>query len=71
MLQTKTKQDFLNDLRARNEKIRKLVQTDFMPLSQAARSWQPEPNELGVDQCFQHLFLAQKERLSAMLDEAA
>jgi hypothetical protein len=38
MLQTKTKQDFLNDLRARNEKIRKLVQTDFMPLSQAARS---------------------------------
>ena len=53
-----TKQVFLNNLRARNDKIRKLVQSDFMPLSQAARSAQPEPNEWCVDQCFQHLILA-------------
>ena len=29
-----------------------------MPLDQAARSTQPEPNEWCVDQCFQHLVLA-------------
>ena len=58
MAQTTTKQDFLNDLRARNDKTRQLVQTDFMPLSQAARSSQPAPNEWCVDQCFQHLVLA-------------
>lgn len=68
MSQTTTKQDFLNDLCARNDKIRQMVQTDFMPLSQAARSSQPEPNEWCVDQCFQHL--AQKEQLSVMLDDA-
>ena len=58
MSQITTKRDFLNDLRVRNDKIRQLVQTDFMPLSQSARSSQPEPNEWCVDQCFQHLVLA-------------
>jgi hypothetical protein len=55
---TTTKQDFLNDLRARNDKNRQLVLADFMPLSQAARSSQPAPKEWCVDQCFQHLVLA-------------
>lgn len=55
---TTTKQDFLNDLLARNDKTRQLVLTDFMPISQSARSSQPAPNEWCVDQCFQHLVLA-------------
>jgi hypothetical protein len=58
MAMTTTKQEFLNGLRARNDKVRQLVQTDFLPLSQAARSSQPAPNEWCVDQCFQHLVLA-------------
>lgn len=58
MSQTIRKQDFLDNLCKRNDKIRQLVQTEFVPLEQAARSSQPEPNEWCVDQCFQHLVLA-------------
>ena len=50
MSRTTNNQDFLNDLSARNDKIRQLVETDFVPLSQAARSSQPEPSEWCVDQ---------------------
>jgi hypothetical protein len=57
MSQTIAKHDFLNDLRTRNDKIRHLVQAEFVPLDRAARSTQPEPNEWCVDQCFQHLVL--------------
>jgi hypothetical protein len=58
MSQTIAKHDFLNDLRTRNNNVRDLVQAEFVPLDQAARSTQPEPNEWCVDQCFQHLVLA-------------
>jgi hypothetical protein len=58
MSKTINKNDFLEDLRRRNDKIRHLVQTDFTILDRAARSSQPEPNEWCVDQCFQHLVLA-------------
>lgn len=58
MSQKITKEAFLNDLRARNDRICRQLQAEFLPLDRAARTAQPEPNEWCVDQCFQHLFLA-------------
>jgi hypothetical protein len=58
MLQPMPKQAYLADLQARNRRNREVVETTFLPLNQAQRSWQPAPGEWSVDQCFQHLILA-------------
>jgi len=58
MLQPMPKQAYLADLQARNRRNREVVETTFLPLNQAQRSWQPEPGEWSVAQCFQHLILA-------------
>jgi hypothetical protein len=58
MLQPMSKQAYLADLQARNRHNREVVETTFVPLNEAQRSWQPEPGEWSVDQCFQHLILA-------------
>jgi hypothetical protein len=58
MLQPILKQEYLADLEARNRHNRQVVETVFLPVDQAQRSWQPEPGEWSVDQCFQHLVLA-------------
>lgn len=58
MSQSISKQAFLAQLAARNEHNRQVVETLFLPLNQAERSWQPEPGEWSVDQCFQHLILS-------------
>ncbi|MCB9006984.1 MAG: DinB family protein [Ardenticatenaceae bacterium] len=52
------KQEFLADLQARNRYNRQVVETVFVPLNKAQRSWQPEPGEWSMDQCFQHLIIA-------------
>lgn len=51
------KEAYLADLRERNRHNREVVETTFVPLNEAQRSWQPEPGEWSVDQCFQHLIL--------------
>ena len=58
MLQPMPKQEYLADLQTRNRHNRRIVETVFMQLDQAQRSWQPEPGEWSADQCFQHLVLA-------------
>jgi hypothetical protein len=58
MIQAMSRQEYLADLRARNRRNRQVVETTFVPLNQAQRSWQPEPHEWSVDQCFQHLVIA-------------
>jgi hypothetical protein len=57
MTQTKIKSEFLNDLRARNQDIQEIVQTQFVPLDQVTRTTQPAPGEWCVDQCFEHLVI--------------
>jgi hypothetical protein len=68
MAQTTDKLGFLDDLRRRNDTNRQLVQTEFVPLGQAARSTQPEPNEWCVDQCFQHLVLTLESFLPQVVE---
>ena len=58
MIQPMPKQDYLADLQARNRRNREVVETTFVPLNEAQRSWRPPPNEWSVDQCFQHLVKA-------------
>lgn len=58
MLQPTPKQAYLANLQARNRRNLEVVETTFVPLSVAERSWQPAPNEWSVDQCFQHLVIA-------------
>jgi hypothetical protein len=58
MLKPMPKQDYLADLQARNCRNREVVETTFLPLDQAQRSWQPAPGEWSVDQCLQHLVVA-------------
>lgn len=55
MLQPKPKSDYLANLQARNCHNREVVATIFVPLDEAQRSWQPDPNEWSIDQCFEHL----------------
>ena len=57
MLKSMPKQAYLADLQARNRRNREVVETTFLPLNVAQRSWQPAPGEWSVDQCFQHLML--------------
>jgi hypothetical protein len=57
MLKSMPKQAYLADLQARNRRNREVVETTFLPLNEAQRSWQPAPGEWSVDQCFQHLML--------------
>lgn len=52
-----SKLEFLNDLSRRSKEICSIVQNEFKPLDQAARSTQPMLNEWCVDQCFEHLVL--------------
>ena len=58
MLKSMPKQAYLADLQSRNHCNREVVETMFVPLDQARRSWQPVPGEWSVDQCFQHLIIA-------------
>jgi hypothetical protein len=58
MAKAMLKEAYLADLQARNRRNREVVETTFVPLHQAQRSWQPAPGEWSVDQCFQHLVLA-------------
>ena len=51
------KQAYLADLQARNRRNREVMETTFLPLNVAQRSWQPAPGEWSVDQCFEHLIL--------------
>jgi hypothetical protein len=57
MTQTIIKSEFLDDLKVRNQDIREIVQTQFIPLDQVARTTQPAPGEWCVDQCFEHLVI--------------
>jgi hypothetical protein len=59
-LQSISKQEYLADLQARNHHNRQIIETVFLPLNQAQRSFQPEPNEWSIDQCFQHLITSFK-----------
>lgn len=58
MIQPIPKQAYLADLQARNQRNRAVVESVFLPLDEAQRSWQPAPGEWSVDQCFQHLIIA-------------
>ena len=58
MLQPMPKQEYLTKLQARNLHNREVVESVFLPLDEAQRSWQSAPNEWSVDQCFQHLVIA-------------
>ena len=55
MLKSMPKQAYLAELQTRNRHSRDVVETVFLPLTEAQRSWQPAPGEWSVDQCFQHL----------------
>jgi len=58
MVKPMPKEAYIADLQARNRRNREVVETTFVPLSQAERGWQPAPNEWSVDQCFQHLVIS-------------